>query len=44
MPQVFKVGSYHNKQFQIMLKIIEARHTEIEQLWFSKFNEISYFC
>lgn len=33
-----------NKQFQIMLSVIEARHLEIEQIWLAKFGEISYYC
>lgn len=36
--------SIPNKQFQIMLNVIEARHMEIEQIWVAKFGGISYYC
>ena len=32
------------RRLRIIMEIIEARHEEIEQLWFRKFGVISYYC
>lgn len=31
-------------KLRIIMKVIEARHKDIENLWLSKFGTISYYC
>lgn len=33
-----------SNKLRIIMKVIEARHKEIENLWLSKFGTISYYC
>ena len=32
------------RRLRIIMEIIEARHEEIERLWFKKFGVVSYYC
>lgn len=32
------------RKLRIMMDVIEARHKEIEELWVSKFGEVTYYC
>ncbi len=33
-----------DRKLRIIMNIIEARHKEIEELWFNKFGTIDYYC
>ncbi len=33
-----------DKKLRIIMKIIEVRHKEIEQLWLEKFGALDYYC
>ena len=33
-----------DRKLRIIMSIIEARHKEIEKLWFNKFGTIDYYC
>ena len=32
------------RKLRIIMDVIEARHKEIEELWVSKFGEVTYYC